>query len=292
MSSPLKPNPEPDPHPGGLFRNPSLKSLIKSLARCLPGSIRENLQQWWFRSVHEEDFRLFGRVSELPGLFLDLGANRGHAAISVLRHTRRLQVLSLEPNSALRPALMLLRLLHPWRFHYRMIGAGTETGTAELLIPQAQTDLSTQASLDPAEFEKDYVRKRLADEGHGADAGEFTRRRVQIQRIDELELEPDVVKIDVEGWEAQAIEGMQATLEAYKPLLIIEINNSQRWAPGLHSMGYRFFTLEGETLREHPDWSMVPGLNMICGHPESTSVISQTLLAEQRVRRAATQVAE
>jgi FkbM family methyltransferase len=175
---------------------------------------------------------------------------------------------------------MLIRILHPWRFRYRLLGAGNHTGYAELLIPRASSDLSTQASMDPAEFEKEYVQERLASHGHGGAAGDFSQRRVQVTRVDELRLSPDVVKIDVEGWEAQVIEGMQHTLSVHKPMLIIEINNSPRWAPGLETQGYRFYTFENEELLHHADWSSVPGLNMICCHPGSTSAITRHFLPQ------------
>ena len=261
------------------MKAPALKSFFGSLAGFLPAPLRETLGQWLLRSVHEPDFLLFKEVADLPGLVLDVGANRGHAAVSVLRRTRRMRVLSLEPNPAMRPPLMLLCLLHPWRFRFRLMGAGYETGEQELLVPLGSRDLSSQASMDPAEFKKDYVKDRLAADGHGGGHEEFVRRRVRVVRVDDLRLQPDVIKLDVEGWEAQAIEGMQTTLAVSKPVLIIEINNSARWAPALASLGYRFYSCENLKLLRHEDWAMVPGLNMICCHPKSASPISRRILA-------------
>jgi FkbM family methyltransferase len=35
---------------------------------------------------------------------------------------------------------------------------------------------------------------------------------------------PDFIKIDIEGWEMQALEGMETTIIAHKPLVLCEIN--------------------------------------------------------------------
>lgn len=262
------------------WRYPKLKWAARWLERFVPlsGRLRENLRQWLMRAVLEPDFYLFDQLRDVPGLFLDIGANRGHAAITVLRRTRRFRVVSLEPNTELRWSLMLLQLLHPWRFRFRLVAAGNQSGPAILAIPLADSDLSTQASLDPEEFAKPYVQERLKAHGHGGKSSDFRHRPVQVCRVDDLQLVPDVVKIDVEGWEAQALEGMSRLLALHRPMLIIEINNSHLWAPGLAAQGYLFFTFEGGQLLHHEDWAAVPGLNVICCHPASSSAITARLL--------------
>lgn len=44
--------------------------------------------------------------------------------------------------------------------------------------------------------------------------------------LDSLDiLDPDFIKIDVEGWEMRALEGMEATLERARPKVLVEINS-------------------------------------------------------------------
>jgi FkbM family methyltransferase len=277
---PELPNRQENRLAAAIRRHARVRTAVLRLERAIPYRLRENIKQWLLRSVHESDFYLFDHLRDDPGAFLDIGANRGHAAISVLRRTRKFRVLSLEPNPDLRWSLMLLRLLHPFRFRFRMIGAGDQSGQAELLIPRGHTDLSSQATLDGQELEKDYVRQRLAEQGH--EEGEIRKVSVKVLRVDEMDLadmgrDLDVVKIDVEGWEEQVLKGMKDTLSSARPVLIIEINNHGRWAPLLEAWGYRFFTFNGQYLLHHPQWADIPGLNVICIHPQSPSAVSKKL---------------
>lgn len=264
---------------GIMQRHGRVRQGLKAFHRLLPRRIGDTLAQWVLASVHEPDFHLFERVRHERGLLLDVGANRGHAAISVLRHTSRLRVVSLEPNPAMRWSLCLIRLLHPLRFRFHLIGAGAQSSVEKLWIPLAENDLSSQASLDPKEFDKSYVRERLAGQGHAGQGGVFHQISVPVRRVDELGYRPDVVKIDVEGWEEQVLAGMPALLDDSRPLLIIERNNHGRWAPALARLGYRFYSYSDQGLQHHPNWADVPSLNVVCCHPGSRSAIARTMCA-------------
>jgi len=75
--------------------------------------------------------------------------------------------------------------------------------------------MSSQAAMDPDELGKDYVRERRGDEG-GSES--VATRQVVIVPGDDLQLAPDIVKIDVEGWELQVLNGMYRTLQQHKPM--------------------------------------------------------------------------
>lgn len=252
--------------------------LVSSLRHVLPFRLRANLKQWFHRAAHEEEFHLLDALRDAEGLFLDIGANRGQAAISVLRRTRRLRVLSMEPNPELRWSLAILRVLHPGRFRFRLIGAGADNQQMTLLVPFGGADLSSQASLDPHEFEKEHVKERLSQADH--EGGGFKCVRVTICRLDDLGLRPHIVKIDVEGWETQVLEGMARTIELCKPMFIIEINDHRRWAPLLADLGYRFYSYAGGRFRHLPRWHVVPGVNLICIHPDGPPILDRSLLCE------------
>ena len=58
-----------------------------------------------------------------------------------------------------------------------------------------------------------------------------------MRTLDSLSLQPDVVKIDIEGSEVGVLVGGRDTLECYRPVVMIEPNNTEALAM-LAGMGY------------------------------------------------------
>jgi FkbM family methyltransferase len=57
---------------------------------------------------------------------------------------------------------------------------------------------------------------------------------------------PTVVKIDVEGAELAVLEGMRATIDAYRPAIICELHDTHReFLAAMAARGYRVINLEG-----------------------------------------------
>jgi FkbM family methyltransferase len=254
--------------------------LAKKMRPVLPYGILANLEQWLIRYSHDEDFEVFEWLTEVDGIVLDVGASRGQSALSVLHQTRKLQVFSVEPNHKHRWSLLLVWLLHPFRFRYRLVAAGDEHSHQTLYVPgRRASGLSAQGSLDPAEFEKEYVRERLAESNFDADDKTGYRRvPVTVIPLDSLALAPDIIKLDVEGFEFQALTGLQRTLTDQRPALLIEINNLQRWLPFLDSLGYIFYYYDqsSKTLKIFDNDHDV--LNLFCLHKQSDSGITRILL--------------
>jgi FkbM family methyltransferase len=191
-----------------------------------------------------------------------------------------MQVFSVEPNRKHRWSLLLIWLLHPFRFRFRLVAAGDEFASKTLHVPgRRASGLSAQGSLDPSEFEKDYVRERLAEAGFDAvDKAGYRRLTVRVVPLDCFALSPDMIKLDVEGFEYQALKGLEKTLRHQHPALLIEINNLQRWLPFLNTLGYAFYYYDGVsgTLKAAGDHS--GELNLFCLHRENGSVITRILL--------------
>ncbi len=231
---------------------------------------------------------LFEAAADLPGLVVDVGAHRGQSAVSILRRTRRLRVLSFEPNRSLRPSLLLVKLLHPFRFRFQITAVGETDGTATLRVPGSKgSSLSPQAALNPAEFRKPAAAERLAAAGIDIeDPSAFRRMEVAVTALDGTGLRPDVVKIDAEGSEDDALRGMRRILGRHQPALLIEVNDTHVWEPRLRALGYalyRYVAVDG-VLRplERPE----DVLNVVALHPASPSAVSRALSA--RIERPGT----
>lgn len=259
------------------------KSLPSKLGRLLrpiiPDGVFANLGQWYSRSLHDPDFAVFDELFAVPGLVLDVGANRGHSALSILRHTNRVRVFSVEPNHEHRWDLLLIKLLHPFRFRFRVVAAGNTNAQKLLFIPgERASRQSAIASLDPTEFERDHVRAQLLEVGIDSnDQGSFRKIKTQVVPLDTLKLSPDLIKLDVEGFELQALQGLQETLTKYLPALLIEANHPHRWLPLILSLGYEIYYFNHTTKSLNGFENFDGILNIFCLHAKSQTKITQVL---------------
>jgi hypothetical protein len=148
-----------------------------------------------------------------------------------------------------------------------------------LYVPGCKgSGLSPHGSLDPSEFEKVYIRERLAESGFdtGNKAG-FRQSKVRVVPLDCFGLSPDFVKLDVEGFEQQALAGLLKTLTSQHPALLIELNNPERWMQFLRESGYEFYYYD--VIRDafigfdHHDGV----LNLFCLHRDNNSDVNRVL---------------
>lgn len=256
-----------------------LKRILSPIYRnALTPRWQELLDQYRTGHISERDIELFAHFDGIEGLVIDAGANRGQFALSLFAVNRTLRVLAFEPNRSLRWALLAVAALNPRRFRFQLLGLGDREQCMELHVPvTSETDLSSNASLDPDEFEKDYVRARLTEYSHRSGGRyRFGQRRARLIRLDSLDLSPLAVKIDVEGWELQALEGMRETIERCRPLLMIELNNPERFLPWLTRRGYRCYGYDAQPATLSTD--ITEGrLNIFAIHPETPDVITRRL---------------
>jgi len=51
---------------------------------------------------------------------------------------------------------------------------------------------------------------------------EVQKVEIQLARLDDFQLKPDFIKLDIQGLELEALQGMWMTLSIHRPILIIE----------------------------------------------------------------------
>lgn len=145
----------------------------------------------------------------------DIGANVGYISWLMLSWGRR--VFAWEPNPAM---LHYLKHNAPGIEQLIMAAVSNHNGTARFTH---NTDLRSQgAAVDPL--------------------GSVV---VQCRRLDSYDNlpPPDIIKIDVEGHEPEALEGMARVLGEHHPWIIVEDkSHRQRIHQHLHGCGYRCHT--------------------------------------------------
>lgn len=205
---------------------PSVKHgqrLLRTAASYLPSDVvmrarvlRDKPRQW-LHTPHEPEFELL-RVFDRPGeQVLDVGANRGQSIDSLRMVLTDPEIVGVEPIPH------LCAYLERSRPGVRVINQGIagEAGQMELHIPRyGQALFDTRATLRHA---------RAAEFLNPANFAFFRPARsgvetslVKIGPIDDLGLNPYIIKIDVEGMDEDAIRGGLQTITSNKPALLIE----------------------------------------------------------------------
>lgn len=212
-----------------------------------------NVLRFVVRRPHESDFAAFKQFPHRPGIFLDIGANTGQSAFAFRIFDRRTPILSVEANALHEPELRIVGRLLP-RFGYLICAAGEQPGSATLHVPVFRgLPLTGEASLDP---DAEHLRHPWWVEqavGRDHEPLDVIRVPVEIRRLDDLELEPAYVKIDVEGAEPQVLRGLSRTLERHRPILLVEDASSHGEVSALlGGLGYEPFEWDPSERRLRP----------------------------------------
>lgn len=174
-----------------------------------------------FLLPHDRSYFAFRHfLSGEDGLFLDVGANDGISALSIRKLNKAYKILSLEPNLMLEPALKRLKARDP-KFDYMMVGAGAEACTTSFFVPVywgivLHTFTSGRRDQVIASLEKSFGKSVRAKTKIIETTGE-------VVRIDDLGIEPSIIKIDAEGFDFQILLGARKTIQTSKPFIAIEV---------------------------------------------------------------------
>lgn len=205
------------------------------------------------RIPHEPEFAYFATLPDLDdGLFLDIGANTGTSAMSFRIYNKRSRILSIEPNPIHRRDLEIVKRLVP-RFDYMICGAGEHNGSVTLHVPVYRgIPLTGEASLSPERlmvenswFLRDVPRASTADYS-------VMDVPVEVRRLDDLELTPQYVKIDVEGAELSVLRGLEETIRRCQPIMLIEAVTVPDIEQHLRKLDYEVFGLAASADRLVP----------------------------------------
>ncbi|MBU2375926.1 MAG: FkbM family methyltransferase [Bacteroidetes bacterium] len=230
----------------------SIKDIIRNWQTFFPflHDLRFDLQFAWRKikgQTHDSDFELLSQISVPLGMdLLDVGANRGEALQSLLMalKTDNNQFYSFEPNEIIFQKLKSRYGKHVG-VNLRNYGLGHEKGSFQLYIPFYRKWMFDGL----ASFIKEEVESWLPTfiwnfkpENH------YLKETIcQIETLDSQKLNPFFIKLDVQGFEQQVLDGGKKTLEVSKPILLIE-SIKHETEEFLSVMGYQFFHYQNRKL--------------------------------------------
>ncbi|NMB54232.1 MAG: FkbM family methyltransferase [Leptolinea sp.] len=152
-------------------------------------------------------------------ILLDVGANDGISALSFFHILPTLRIVSIEPNKIHDEALKRIKE-QKTTFDYRITAAGNSTGSMTIFTPvYKKINLHTFTSNN-----EEQVRDAIAT-AYGQKIGSkirIIRSTSEIMPLDQLALDPKVIKIDVEGFEYPVLMGLSNTIERNRPFIILE----------------------------------------------------------------------
>lgn len=192
----------------------------------LPGDsvVADSLR--WYGEWAETELDLLRRFVQTGGVVADVGSFIGTHAIALAHATGALgQVLAFEPR---RDTFAVLgRNIHrnglDARIRARNVGVSDQPGIIHLQDPEA--GMQNLGSL------------ALIDQGEGYQVELITLDMLELPRL-------DLLKIDVEGMEANVISGARQTLQRCRPVVFAECNSVSGAAATLaaaEGLGYRAF---------------------------------------------------
>lgn len=163
----------------------------------------QHRHMYFYGSYEPNIEALFRRLVTPGSTVFDVGANAGY--FSVLCTELGANVHAFEPNPAVRPLLEVTASLVP-NLTVVPYAAGAERGTMPFYVSDAEATGSSGLMVA-------LGREAIS---------------VEVVTLDEYardnELHAELVKIDVEGAEADVLRGMQTILQTDRPALIIELH--------------------------------------------------------------------
>lgn len=171
---------------------------------------------------HEMDraLRHLARRGFNPGVLLDVGAGKGWWSVRAAAYFPQARLFMLDPLAEHEPYLKLLPERDP-RFHFLRAAAGDQAGDFTMNLTQEleASSLLSWAGEDPSR-----------------------QRRIPVTTLDQLMRDgqiapPDLVKVDVQGFELRVLNGAQQVLQSTE-VFIIEVNlyEFMRGCPRVHEI--------------------------------------------------------
>jgi len=162
-----------------------------------------------FQGYREPAFMWILRHEAKGDLGLDLGANIGYATLSLCKNMKK--VIAIEPDKRCRK--LLKRSLEDNNFvkktKVKSFAISDKNGEKDIYLAKKNFNLNSLCELSASQSKKD----------------KFVKSKIKTVTIDSLNIDPNFIKMDIEGYEVEALRGARETLSRSKYCkILIEVH--------------------------------------------------------------------
>lgn len=256
--------------------NSQLKTILRTTQNAFPWLKKP--KDWIYhygRKIlnlpHELDFKAIRLFPDGPDdLYLDVGANHGQSIASIRLFRPTTKLISFEPNPLL--ANKLRRLYsRDCNLEIRNLGLGSEKTNLTLYTPSYGGFIYDGL----ASFDLDNAINWLNHEtviGFDESKVTLTETLCFVEKLDNLNLKPSFIKMDVQGFEYEVLKGGELTISSSRPILLIEdFNTDPRMKGLLAQYDYEEYFFQGNRFEKGPS----RGLNSFLMTPERFDMIEE-----------------
>jgi FkbM family methyltransferase len=202
----------------------------------VPDWIRVRERAWREKRTGEKEIKIIPDLLVNCYRAIDIGANIGVWSYWLSKYSK--QVESFEPNPKIFNVLKNIKIKNVNAYN---IALSNRSGIADLLIPKGSKGFSNQgASLSNIKV-----------------SGEHKSVNVQSKCLDDYNFSNvNFIKIDVEGHEHEVIEGATATINKFKPTMVIEMEEKHNKIPieeqisSVENLGYACYVFINDKIRK------------------------------------------
>ncbi|MFE1601526.1 FkbM family methyltransferase [Methylobacterium sp. ID0610] len=172
------------------------------------------------RLPHDRDLACIRHIDFRDRVIVDVGANHGQSIESCRLYRRDVAIHSFEPNPML-AEMLRRRYAGCGGVTVHGVGLADRSDVFDLYVPSYRGFVyDGLASMDVREASEWLSPETIY--GFSRDALSINRLSCRVETLDAQGLKPAFIKIDVQGFELQVLKGAAETLNAFRPVLLIE----------------------------------------------------------------------
>ena len=166
----------------------------------------------------EDGFNFLKRIKKTNEEFvaIDIGANDGTSIRMIKKYQPKVHIEAFDPIT--KPKFELKNV------NFHSVGLSNKVEKLEIYSPVVKGKVFSQYS---SIYKEKLIHQITADMKLDNNQVSIQINHINLQILDDFNFKPFFVKIDVEGAELAVLEGAQATISKYLPVLLIEIQNQK-----------------------------------------------------------------